>query len=82
MNKRIIAIAVAGISLVTIYFADSTYKILVNKNVGMAFDYATLFASSNSQISRWVVANKTFVDQDNQLTYGVQYQTHLICVQQ
>ena len=64
------------------YFADSTYKILVNKNVGMAFDYATLFASSNSQISRWVVANKTFVDQNNRLTYGVQYQTHLICVQQ
>ena len=64
------------------YFADSTYKMLVNKNVGMAFDFATFFASSSSQVSRWVMASKTFVDQDNRLTYGVQYQTHLICVQQ
>lgn len=55
----------------------------INKNIGMAFDFATFFASgSNSQVSRWIMVSKTFVDQDSRLTYGVQYQTHLICVQQ
>lgn len=65
------------------YFPDSTYNMQINKNIGMAFDFATFFASgSNSQVSRWIMVSKTFVDQDSRLTYGVQYQTHLICVQQ
>lgn len=65
------------------YFPDSTYYMLVNKNTGMAFNNATLFANGKtSQVSRWVLANQGYTNEDSKLTYGVQYQTHLMCVQQ